>query len=134
MALVVVYVFGSGQGKAPSERGAVFLLVLVLAGVIAFGFERARDAEFDFAAVAFKGSGNPPVAGYYVTTTSKAVLLITLGGQTDENGCPKSEALGRITALPDDAVERVWIGPRKVKYAATDYCSRKRVALSAIVR
>jgi hypothetical protein len=132
-ALTVVYIFGPEGGQGPTERGAVFLLVLVLAGLIAFAFEGAGDAEFDFAAVGFKESGQPPVAGYYVTTTSNAVLLITLDGQGDDNQCPRSESLGRITALPHDQIERVWIGPTKVKYDLAYYCRQKRVALSAIV-
>jgi hypothetical protein len=35
--------------------------------------------------------------------------------------------------MPDDEIERVWIGPRKVKYDLADYCAQKRVALGAIV-
>ncbi len=131
-ALTVVYVFGSAQGRGTSERGAVFLLVLVLAGVIAFAFEQAWGSQFDFAAVSFKEPDAPPLAGYYVTTTSGAVLLITLGDERDPDGCPSNRDLGRITAVPDDQIKRVWIGPREVKFGLGSYCEQKQIALSAI--
>jgi hypothetical protein len=133
IALTLVYVFGPGEGETPSERGAVFLLALVLAGVLAFAFEQRRDPKFDFTAVRFKDSGGPPLAGYYVTTTSNAVLLITLGWHSEKDVYARSFFLGRITAVSTDDIERLWIGPNAVKYALDDYCEQKRIALNAVV-
>ena len=133
VALVGVYVFGSAQGTGTTERGIVFVLVLVLAGVIAFAFERVAGDRFDFAAVRFKEASAAPIAGYYVTTTADALLLVTLGDEDDPERCPPDRGLARITAVPDDQIERVWIGPRDVEFGLARYCAQKAVALRSIV-
>jgi hypothetical protein len=128
VAVGTVWWFGPTRGTSASERGAVFLLVLVLAGVIAFGFEVRQDPQFDFAAVRFQDSDEAPVAGYYVTTTSASVLLITLGHEDDPQRCPDTTELGRISALAVSDIDTVWIGPREETFDTDAYCSPKKLA------
>jgi hypothetical protein len=133
IAVAAVSWFGATRGTSASERGTVFVLVLVLAGVMAFGFEVRQDPQFDFAAVRFHDSRGAPVAGYYVTTTSAAVLLITLGDEDDPQRCPATTRLRRISALPVGDIDRVWIGPRTETFDLGVYCKQKKIALSDVV-
>ncbi|MGH2797696.1 MAG: hypothetical protein ACRDM0_08510 [Thermoleophilaceae bacterium] len=132
VAVAAVSWFGPAHGTSASERGAVFLLVLVLAGVIAFGFEVQQDAQFDFAAVRFQDPDEASVAGYYVTTTSAAVLLITLGHEDDPKRCPDTTHLRRISALPVGDIDAVWIGPREETFDTDVYCKQKKIALTMV--
>jgi hypothetical protein len=134
VAVAAVWWFGENDGESPRERGVVFLLVLVLAGVIAFGFEVQANARFDFAAVRFQDAGQAPLAGYYVTTSSAAVLLITLGDEADPTRCPRTTALRRISALPVRDIDVVWIGPREKRFDTDVYCDQKKIALTTVVR
>ena len=133
VAVAAVWWFGEEDGKSVRERGVVFVLVLVLAGVIAFGFEVQSKARFDFAAVRFQNADKPPVAGYYVTTSSAAVLLITLGDEGDPTDCPRTTALRRVSALPVRDIDVVWIGPREKTFGTDVYCNQKTIALTKVV-
>lgn len=132
VAVGAVWWFGQTRGTSASERGAVFVLVLVLAGVIAFAFEVRQDPQFDFAAVRFQDPDEAPVAGYYVTMTSASVLLITLGDERDPQRCPDTTELGRISAFAVGDIDTVWIGPREETFATDVYCSQKEIALTMV--
>lgn len=134
VAVAAVVWFGPAGGTSIAERCAVFLLVLVLAGVIAFGFEVGQSPRFDFAAVRFQDAGEPSVAGYYVTTTAASVLIITLGDEDDAEQCPPTTELGRVSALPVDDIDTVAIGPRDQRFGTDVYCEQKRIALTRVLR
>ena len=72
--VAVVFALGPDEGKGLGERAVVFALVLITAGVLAFGFEQLRDPKFDFGAIRLKD--HSVLAGFYVTSTANAVLLI----------------------------------------------------------
>jgi hypothetical protein len=130
--VTVVALLSPGEGTLTHERVVVFLLVLVIAGVFAFAFERLRTPEFDFAAVGL--NDNSWVTGYYVTTTSNAVLLITLGRADDRNACPAALSRRQVTVLPTDQIGRLWIGPRDVQVSPHEFCKQSQKALQGLPR
>jgi hypothetical protein len=132
IAVTAVWWFGPKHGTTVNERGAVFVLVLVLAGVIAFAFEVRQEPQFDFAAVRFQDSDEKPVAGYYVTTTTAWVLLITLGSEDNAERCPRTTDLRRITAFAASDIDTVWIGPREQTFGTNVYCTQKEIALTMV--
>ncbi len=99
------------------ERVAVFTLVLVLAGAIALVYEqRFAPTVFDDAQVRLRDSTDP-VQGGYITTTDTAVLLITHGDH-------KGVACPMITAVRRDQIQRVWVGPGKLKVVKSEACAQ----------
>lgn len=144
--VVAVGWLAPNHGKGAEERLLVFALVLLVAGVLAYLFERDRPI-FDFAAVEL--TEQPPIAGYYVTTTDNAVVLITLGEPHTlalgvQDGVRRSEELRRcekavrrsdrrrIVAVPSNQIDRVWIGPPQLELDRSRYCEHERQALGVV--
>jgi hypothetical protein len=121
--LTVVLLLGPAEGTGAHERVLVFVLVLLSASGLAFAFERARSPAFDFAALT---TDDGPVAGYYVTRTTDAVLLITLGSQDERAPCPADRSPRQITAVPNGQIQRLSLGPREVTVNADEYCKHSR--------
>lgn len=74
-----------------------------------------------------------PLAGYYVTTTSSAVILITLGEPHPPGRCEPAVTESkrrRILAVPSDQIDRTWIGPANVDVKPKTYCNYDREALA----
>jgi hypothetical protein len=120
LLVIVLIVMGVYPGRHSDhhrldERVIVFASVLVSAGVIALAYEQLFAAPtFDAADIRLADGGS--VDGGYITTTDTAVLLIT----RDSHDC------ATITAVRRDRIERVLIGPSKLKVAAHDreFCTR----------
>jgi hypothetical protein len=96
------------------EQVAVFLSVLISAGLVALLLVRERDAEFDRADILLDDGSR--LAGAYVTTTDEAAVLIS----RNRYNCPS------ISAVPRDRIARIWIGPDTIKFGnQAEHCVRQ---------
>jgi hypothetical protein len=76
------------------------------------------------------------VAGYYVTTTRSALLLITVANP-QQQACSTAVAESdpfRIVAVPADGIDRTLIGPPQRKVKPELYCNLEQQALSSLKR
>jgi hypothetical protein len=135
LIVLTIWALTPQRGRRVEERLLVFVLVMLLAGVLAFLFERRSTPVFDFAAVAMKADGEP-VAGYYVTTTGSALLLITVPNSRQpacSTAVAKSDPF-RIVAVPADSIDRTLIGPAQRKVTPELYCELEGPALASVKR
>lgn len=108
--MAAVLLLAPAEATGAYERVLVFVLVLLTASGLAFAFERSLSPAFDIATLTTTDEGR--VVGYYITKTSDAVVLITLGCEDERTECPNDRSPRRITAVPSDQIQRLSIGPR----------------------